>query len=74
MQYSDLNSFSGIPSHVPLLTPRKTGFRNLEGDLVNLRRSTAGHLYAQHSDIVTCDMTADNGVIHAVDRQEIFLD
>jgi uncharacterized surface protein with fasciclin (FAS1) repeats len=33
-----------------------------------VRRSNGGYLYADRAEIITCDMMADNGVVHGVDR------
>ncbi len=35
---------------------------------MSLRRSTAGHIYADRAELTRCDMVADNGVVHALDR------
>ena len=42
--------------------------RTLEGDVVSLRRSGAGHIYSDRAEVTRCDMVADNGVVHALDR------
>jgi len=57
---------SGIPRQHPLMTAR--GRRTREGDVVSLRRSVAGHIYADLAEVTKCDMAATNGVVHAIDR------
>ena len=47
---------------------QSTKFTLLPDDVVNVRRSTAGYLYADRAELTTCDMVATNGVIHALDR------
>ena len=42
--------------------------RTMNGDLISVRRSNGGYLYADRAEIITCDMMADNGVIHGIDR------
>merc|ERR1711953_748095 len=41
--------------------------RTASGDLVSVRRSASGHLYARKAEISKCDMVATNGVAHQVD-------
>ncbi len=36
--------------------------------MASLRRSSAGHIYADRAEVTRCDMVADNGVVHAIDR------
>jgi hypothetical protein len=40
----------------------------LDDDVVNVRRSTGGYLYADRAELTTCDMVANNGVVHTIDR------
>jgi transforming growth factor-beta-induced protein len=42
--------------------------RTIGGDLISVRRSNGGYLYADRAEIITCDMMADNGVVHGIDR------
>jgi transforming growth factor-beta-induced protein len=42
--------------------------RTLGGEIISVRRSNGGYLYADRAEIITCDMMADNGVVHGVDR------
>ena len=42
--------------------------RTLGGDVIAVRRSNGGYLYADRAEITTCDMVADNGVVHGIDR------
>ena len=39
-----------------------------QDDLVSVRRSNGGYLYADRAEITTCDMVANNGVVHSIDR------
>lgn len=57
---------AGIPRHVPFLD--RSGRRSIGGRIVSLRKSQGGHIYADRAEVVTCDMVAENGVIHALDR------
>jgi len=41
--------------------------RSSSGDVVAVRRSNSGHLYADKSEISKCDMMATNGVVHQVE-------
>jgi len=41
--------------------------RSSSGDLVAVRRSNSGHLYADKSEISKCDMMATNGVVHQIE-------
>jgi len=41
--------------------------RSSSGDLVAVRRSNSGHLYADKSEISKCDMMANNGVVHQIE-------
>merc|ERR1712117_407355 len=41
--------------------------RSSSGDVVAVRRSNSGHLYAVKSEISKCDMMATNGVVHQVE-------
>jgi len=41
--------------------------RSSSGDIVAVRRSNSGHLYADKSEISKCDMMADNGVVHQIE-------
>ena len=36
--------------------------------MVSVRKSNGGYLYADRAELVTCDMVANNGVVHAIDR------
>lgn len=47
---------------------QSTKFTLLEDDVVSVRRSNGGYLYADRAEVTTCDMVADNGVVHAIDR------
>ena len=47
---------------------QSTKFTLLSDDIVNVRRSNGGYLYADRAELTTCDMMANNGVIHAIDR------
>lgn len=47
---------------------QSTKFTLLDNDVVNVRRSNGGYLYADRAELTTCDMVANNGVIHAIDR------
>merc|ERR1719431_407798 len=38
--------------------------RSSSGDIISVRRSNSGHLYADKSEISKCDMMATNGVVH----------
>jgi transforming growth factor-beta-induced protein len=42
--------------------------RTIGGDIISVRRSNGGYLYADRAEIITCDMVADNGVVHGIDR------
>ena len=42
--------------------------RTIGGDIISVRRSNGGYLYADRSEIISCDMMADNGVVHGIDR------
>jgi len=41
--------------------------RTESGQLVSVRRSASGHLYADKAEITKCDMVSTNGVAHQVD-------
>jgi len=41
--------------------------RTESGQLVSVRRSASGHLYADKAEITKCDMVSNNGVAHQVD-------
>ena len=43
-------------------------FLLFQDDLVSVRRSNGGYLYADRAEITTCDMVANNGVVHSIDR------
>ena len=43
-------------------------FLLFQDDLVSVRRSNGGYLYADRAEISTCDMVANNGVVHSIDR------
>jgi transforming growth factor-beta-induced protein len=62
----DVVCCSGIARHVPFFD--LSGHRTQGGETVSLRRSRGGHIYAERAEITTCDMVADNGVVHALDR------
>ena len=62
----DMVCCAGIPRHVPFLD--MSGRRTEAGDVISLRRSNGGHIYAERAEVTTCDMVADNGVVHAIDR------
>ena len=47
---------------------QSTKFTMLDDDVVNVRRSAGGYLYADRAELTTCDMVANNGVVHSVDR------
>jgi len=47
---------------------QSTKFTLLEDDIVSVRRSNGGYLYADRAELTTCDMIANNGVIHSIDR------
>ena len=47
---------------------QSTKFTLLEDDIVSVRRSNGGYLYADRAELTTCDMMANNGVIHSIDR------
>ncbi len=47
---------------------QSTKFTLLEDDVVNVRKSAGGYLYADRAELTTCDMVANNGVVHAIDR------
>jgi len=42
--------------------------RTVSGDLISVRRSNGGYLYADRAEITSCDMISENGVVHGVDR------
>ena len=42
--------------------------RTLGGDIISVRRSNGGYLYADRAEIITCDTMAHNGVVHGIDR------
>jgi len=58
---------AGITRKIPLFD-QSTRFTMLEDDLVSVRKSNGGYLYADRAELVTCDMVANNGVVHAIDR------
>merc|ERR1719237_1457529 len=41
--------------------------RTVSDQLVSVRRSASGHLYADKAEITKCDMVSTNGVAHQVD-------
>jgi len=41
--------------------------RTIGGDVVSVKRSNSGHLYADHAPLSKCDIMATNGVIHQVE-------
>jgi len=41
--------------------------RSSSGEVVSVRRSNSGHLYADKAEISKCDMMATNGVVHQID-------
>ena len=45
-----------------------SGRRTMAGDIMSVQRSHGGYIYADRAEITQCDMVADNGVVHAVDR------
>jgi len=47
---------------------QSTKFTMLDDDVVNVKRSNGGYLYADRAELTTCDIVATNGVIHAIDR------
>ncbi len=57
---------AGVPRQMPFLDA--SGHRTRQGDVVSLRRSAAAHIYADRAEVTHCDMVADNGVVHAIDR------
>ena len=63
---SDMVCCAGITRHIPFLD--LSGHRTQNGDIISLRRSRGGHIYAERSELTTCDMVADNGVVHTIDR------
>merc|ERR1739844_339865 len=58
---------AGITRKIPFFD-QSTKFTMLEDDVVSVRRSTGGYLYADRAELTTCDMVANNGVVHAIDR------
>merc|ERR1712168_767705 len=56
---------SGIQRHGLLFNNSRK--RSSSGDVVAVRRSNSGHLYADKSEISKCDMMATNGVVHQVE-------
>jgi hypothetical protein len=58
---------TGITRKIPFFD-QSTRFTMLEDDLVSVRRSNGGYLYADRAEIATCDMVANNGVVHSIDR------
>ena len=63
---NDVVCCAGIPLRVPFFD--RSGRRTRAGDVVSLRKSQGGHIYADKSEVITCDMVANNGVVHALDR------
>merc|ERR1712018_817926 len=47
---------------------QSTKFTMLDDDVLNVRRSNGGYLYADRAELTTCDMVAENGVVHSIDR------
>jgi len=43
------------------------GKRSSLGEGISIRRSNGGHIYANQSAVVRCDLAATNGVVHSVD-------
>merc|ERR1711971_562163 len=58
---------TGITRKIPFFD-QSTRFTMLEDDLVSVRRSNGGYLYADRAEITTCGMVANNGVVHSIDR------
>jgi len=58
---------SGITRNF-LVFDQSTKITLLEDDVLNVRRSSGGYLYADRAELTTCDMVADNGVVHSIDR------
>jgi len=56
---------AGITRNHPFLNTRKK--RTSGGNIINMRRSSSGHLYADRASLTKCDMMATNGVVHQVD-------
>ena len=57
---------TGIPRHVPFID--LSGHRTAGGELLALRRSRGGHIYADRAEVTMCDLMAENGVVHQLDR------
>ena len=64
---NDVVCCAGIPRHVPFFLDR-SGRRTRAGEVVSLRKSAAGHIYADKAEVTHCDTVAENGVVHALDR------
>lgn len=47
---------------------QSTKFTMLDNDYLSVKRSSGGYLYADRAELTTCDMVANNGVVHSVDR------
>ena len=62
----DMVCCAGIPHKLPFFD--LSGRRTIAGDVISLQRSHGGHIYAERSEVTTCDMVADNGVVHSIDR------
>ena len=45
-----------------------SGRRTAGGDVIALRRSRGGHIYADRAEVTMCDLIAENGVVHQLDR------
>merc|ERR1711981_293485 len=58
---------SGITRNF-MFIDQSTKITLLEDDVLNVRRSNGGYLYADRAELTTCDMVADNGVVHSIDR------
>jgi len=42
--------------------------RSASGEVISMRRSNSGHIHADKASVSKCDMVANNGVAHAVDK------
>lgn len=57
---------SGIQRNVFIFNQSRK--RLASGEVVSMRRSDNGHIFANKASINTCDMVAENGVAHSVDQ------
>jgi transforming growth factor-beta-induced protein len=57
---------AGIQRNVFLFNSARR--RSALGEVISLRRSNGGHIFADKAPISKCDMVADNGVAHAIDE------